>query len=135
MENTFSLNADLRGKQITRLQVDNAFAMLCEDGSLITIESDFKLINDVEKKHIQISRVEDFAHALPILHSIITNIEIKESTLLLQFRLRNSQFLALDIQPSEEYEAWQIISKAHKKQYICMPSGDIAIFPTGNADV
>jgi hypothetical protein len=122
----FSLNEYLQSKQVTQLRIDHAFALLCDDGSLITIEADFLLKNDRGERLIQISR-DDLAYALPILHSTITNIEVKHSGLYLQFRQHDSLIRELEVQPQLEYEAWNI-SLSNRKRYICMPSGEIAIF-------
>jgi hypothetical protein len=123
----FSLNQFLQGTQVTQLRIDHTFTLICDDGSVVTIEADFLLKNNGEKRLIQISNKEDLAYALPILHSKITNIEVKRSILYLQFRQYDSLIRELEVQPHFEYEAWHI-SLSNRKRYICMPSGEIAIF-------
>jgi hypothetical protein len=123
----FSLNQFLQDKSVTQLRIDHAFTLIADDGSVVTIEADFLLKNNGEERLIQISNTEDLGYALSILHSTITNIEVKESVLYLQFRQHDSLIRELEVQPQFEYEAWNI-SLSNRKRYICMPSGEIAIF-------
>jgi hypothetical protein len=127
MSKDFSLNQFLQGKRVTQLRIDHAFTLMGDDGSLVTIEADFLLKNKGEERLIKISNKDDLAYGLSILHSTITNIEVKQSILYLQFRQHDSLIGELEVQPQFEYEAWHI-TLSNRKRYICMPSGEIAIF-------
>lgn len=122
----------LEGQEIVRLCLDFSVVMQTSDGAELRFETEFSLASAAESRVstvIPSSLPASGSAVIDLLHRAVELVATDEAGTL---TLALSGGLRLECEPSDEFEAWSLVTAAGER-WVCTPGGVIAHWAPGSA--